>query len=179
MSENSKSVLQGVLVGSIISLLCSFSVQIYIDSVQDRRSARADRAQHIERLSISSANILTSELAFVANWTNLIIHAQMRAVPDIKTLMPDLAPVAEMHAIATLYLPEVEPETRQVEQDYSDFCKYFANAVMTAARSYKPGDPFPQFTIDPEIGSRTQKHVDLLQKKLIELAKRNQAHAGG
>jgi hypothetical protein len=175
MTTDSRSALYGVILGSIISLICSFSVQIYVDSVQDRRSAKADRAQHIERLSIASTNILTSEMAYASNVMNLLIQVQTHGVPDANAMMPDLASVAEMQTVAALYLPEAEPETKQIGQDYSDFCRSFIAAVLEAARNYRPGDPLPALKIDQQLVPRTQTHVNALQKKLVELARRNRA----
>jgi hypothetical protein len=174
MSSESRLAFSGVILGAIISLVSAFGVQMYVESVHARHSAKAERALHIERAATASTNILASELAFAANWMTLIIQSQMHVAPDAKAIMPDLTALAEMRTVVMLYLPELKPDSDEIERDYSDFCKSFAASVAAAGKNYTPGGPFPAINVDQKLVPQMQHHVEELQKKLVELAKKNE-----
>ena len=168
--SSTKSLLLGVILGAVVS----FAGQFYSDYAQDKRTARQDRSQQVERLMNASSNIRSCEMRAVANWVNLIVQAQTGTTPDFNSLFPDMAPVNELRTVTALYLPEVEPESKRVVQDYSEFCMYVSEMVNTAGQKHLQGAPI-KLNLDKARTDRIEKSINELQEKLISLAKQTKA----
>jgi hypothetical protein len=164
-----------VAIGVVLGAVLTFGIQLYGNRVEDQRNVRKTRAQHIERLMIATSNCDAATMKLMLKVGDLA--ARMRdagiASASLESLTPDLAPVTELHAVTSLYLPEVQPEADRVTVTYMKVCSEMARTYSSKLLNYKSGDPTPKPDHDLEVAFRNASAA--LEKKLIELARKNSA----
>lgn len=159
----------GVILGAALTL----GIQLYNNHVQDQRTARQDRAQHIERLMIAGKNADAAASAYMFKLATLAGEIEDSAINHVnhERMMFDRAPVTELRAVSNLYLPEVQPEAERLAKAYENFCQGLMGTYPVALAKWKTGDPEPGS--DPKLTHELRLSLAALEKKLIELAKQN------
>jgi hypothetical protein len=161
-----------VAIGVILGAALTFCIQVYANHVQDERTARQSRAQHIERLMIAGKNAFTTATNSMFKLADIgaKMHGSGISAANFEKLTPDRAPVTELRAVSALYLPEVKPEADRMALAYDRFCQDLMVTYPLKMLNYKSGDSLQP---DPKL---TEELVDAslaLETKLIELAKKN------
>jgi hypothetical protein len=158
-------------IGVVLGATLTFCIQVYTNRVEDRRLAQRLRAEHIERMMIATTKIKTDFSAFVLKLTNTAIQARHDLkMPNIEDTYPDLRAATELHVVSALYLPEVEPEAYRVWDTYLRICEQNIRPLLEEAVR-DPSQPPRQF--DPKTSEQLEKAAVVLERKLVELAKKN------
>jgi hypothetical protein len=175
--SSSTSSTVSVAIGVVLGAVLTFAIQLYGNRVEDQRNARKTRAQHIERLMIATSNCDAATVKLMLKVGDVAARTRDGGIASasLESLTPDLAPVTELHAVTTLYLPEVQPEADRVAVTYMNVCSEMARTYSSKLLNYKSGDPAPK--PDHELEAAFRKASAALEKKLIDLAKKNSAIA--
>lgn len=169
------STTSSVIIGVFVGALLSFGVQLYSDSVQDRRAARGERARQIERVMTAANDLERAEIAFVLRLFTVAVNSRTGIVSDFSSVVPEHASVNELRTVTALYLPEVQEETQRVTADYFDFCNSVGKSLLQKVATFRPGDPtdLAAMGIDQAPITRLRENVKKLQDKLVDLARKN------
>jgi hypothetical protein len=156
-----------VAIGVILGAALTFCIQVYSNQVEDQRTARHDRAHHIERAMIATKNMVADADVFPFKIVNLL-RKESPATNWEKSETNSPA-ISELRTVTALYLPEVQTEADQLFHAYQSHCLEAWRAVP--ADLSKPDTS--KLAIDEEGFSKVIGAASALNNKLIELAKQN------
>jgi hypothetical protein len=151
----------------------TFCIQVYSNHVQDERTARQSRAQHIERAMTAGRNIDAASIHFKVKLANAAAKLKDSGTSnlDFQNYLVDNAPVTELRAVSALYLPEVQQEADRLAQAYDHYCQELLSTYPSELVNYKGGELRPNAY--PELRKEITQAAMALEQKLIELAKQN------
>jgi hypothetical protein len=175
-NAGSTSSIVSVAIGVILGAALTFGMQLHFNRVQDRRIAHQTRAQHLERLMIATKGIKTATLSFAIRVFDAAVKEKAGLTPSFENLMPDLGPAAEMGAVCALYVPEVNAEVQRLVQAYYAMCQGYVETITRRGVTAKLRDhsvPTANPVIDKKLAAELSEATQVLENKLIELAKRN------
>jgi hypothetical protein len=175
-TDREGSTTSSIIIGVFVGALVSFSVQFYSDFVQDRRTQRSERTNHIERAMTAASDLERAEVAFVLRLFTVGASAKNRIVPDLSSALPETSAINELHMLTVLYLPEIKEEVHVVATHYNEWCNSVGKTVLQKILNFQPGEQFDPaaFGIEQAKFAQMQGHVKKLQDKLLELSKKNQ-----
>ena len=154
-----------VVVGALLGAFVSFSAMLVTSRIQQNQAARTSRAQHLHRMMTLSNDTLSEAIS--SSFTILKMATPFGHLgTQGKQIATYLAPVFEMRTMAALYFPELEEDVESVFEACMKLNEQLGKETVTSVASSKEADA---------AAIKINTTVRALQKKIIEIAKRNRA----